>query len=209
MKNANIIFNIVLTGAVIVLFLLYFNKKSASNSSNPKKVNDTSVTNNQSVSSSDLKTAYVNVDSLLNNYKLYSDLQDKLAAKQKQMEATINQKSVQLQKDAAEFQQKVQTNSFLSMESAQQQEQALYQKQQDLMDLKDKLSNDLVVESQKMQKQLLDTVTNLLKEYNANYGYTFIFNSGSFLYNDPSYDITDTIANLLNNRYQKEAKHSK
>lgn len=207
MKNINFIFNIVLTVAVIVLFLLYFNQKSISTSP-LKKVNDSSVVNTQSVSSGDFNIAYVNVDTLLNNYKLYNDLQNQLAAKQKQMEATVNQKTVQLQKDAAAFQQKVQTNSFLSVESAQQQEQELYQKQQDLMDFKDKLSNDLVLESQKMQKQLLDTVTNLLKEYNVNFGYTFIFNSGSFLYNNPSYNITDTITTLLNKRYNQTSKHS-
>lgn len=207
MKNINFIFNIVLTVAVIVLFLLYFNQKSISTSP-LKKVNDSNVVNTQSVSSGDFNIAYVNVDTLLNNYKLYNDLQNQLAAKQKQMEATVNQKTVQLQKDAAAFQQKVQTNSFLSVESAQQQEQELYQKQQDLMDFKDKLSNDLVLESQKMQKQLLDTVTNLLKEYNVNFGYTFIFNSGSFLYNNPSYNITDTITTLLNKRYNQTSKHS-
>ncbi len=192
--------NTILFAAVIVLFLLYFNLKNKTRPDDVQPQEDAPTTINTPTG---LKTAYINVDTLLNNYKLYKKLQKDLIAKQKRMEATINQKSTQLQKEAAVFQQKVQNNSFLSMESAKQQEQELYQKQQNLMDLKDKLSNDLVRESQKMQKQLLDTVTLFLEGYNKQLGNTFIFNAASFLYSDNQYDITDTVVKMLNARYEQ------
>ncbi|MCD6367065.1 MAG: OmpH family outer membrane protein [Bacteroidales bacterium] len=208
MKNLNIIFNTVLLAAVIVLFLLYFNLKKRTSTTQEQQQVNTVITANTNTPTN-FKTAYINVDTLLSNYKLYKKLQDDLVAKQKSMEVTINQKSVQLQKEAAVFQQKIQTNSFLSQESAQQQEKELYQKQQNLMDLKDKLSNDLVFESQKMQKQLLDTVTLFLKDYNKQLGNTFIFNSGSFLYSDEQYNITDTVIKMLNTRYETPKKQTK
>lgn len=208
MKNLNIIFNTVLLAAVIVLFLLYFNLKNKTNDTQePQQVNTNVAANTNTPTN--FKTAYINVDTLLNNYKLYKKLQNDLVAKQKSMEATINKKSVQLQKDAALFQQKVQNNSFLNQESAQYQEQELYKRQQDLMDLKDKLSNDLVQESQKMQKQLLDTVTLFLKDYNKQLGNSFIFNGASFLYSDSQYDITDTVVKMLNARYETPEKQTK
>ena len=207
MKNLNIIFNTVLLAAVIVLFLLYFNLKKESNPIQEQQLAKPIATNTNTPAN--FKTAYINVDTLLNNYKLYKKLQDDLLAKQKSMEATINQKSAQLQKDATLFQQKVQNNSFLSQESAQYQEQQLYKRQQDLMNLKDKLSNDLVAESQKMQKQLLDTVTLFLKNYNKQLGNTFIFNGASFLYSDTQYDITNTVVKMLNTRYETISKQTK
>jgi len=206
MKNLNIIFNIALSAAIIVLFLLFFNLKKEKQSTKTQQEQTTTKTINNTATP--YKTAFINVDTLLSNYKLYNKLQADLLAKQKSMEATINQKSTQLQKDANLFQQKMQTNSFLSQESAQRQEQDLYKRQQDLMDLKDKLSNDLVAESQKMQKQLLDTVTLFLKEYNKQLGNTFIFNAASFLYSDSSYDITDTVVSMLNKRYEISTKQT-
>ncbi len=207
MKNLNIIFNTVLLAAVIVLFLLYFNLKKGTQPTGSQQQQVATITNDSAPAN--FKTAFINVDTLLNNYKLYKKLQNDLVAKQKSMEATINQKTVQLQKDAALFQQKIQNNSFLSQESAQYQEQELYKRQQDLMDLKDKLSNDLVMESQKMQKQLLDTVTLFLKDYNKQLGNTFIFNSASFLYSDNQYNITDTVVKMLNTRYDSSSQQTK
>lgn len=206
MKNLNFILNAILLTAVTVLFLLYFNLKKNTTSTNSQQIATTTINDN---APANFKTAFINVDTLLSNYKLYKKLQEDLVAKQKSMEATINQKSVHLQQEAAVFQQKVKTNSFLSMESAQQQEQELYQKQQNLMTLKDKLSNDLVIESQKMQKQLLDTVTLFLKDYNKQLGNTFIFNSGSFLYSDNQYNITDTVVKMLNTRYTNSSQKTK
>lgn len=208
MKNLNIIINTFLLAAVIVLFLLYFNLKKEQQPAKTQQ-EQTPATTINNAASTPYKTAFINVDTLLSHYKLYNKLQADLLSKQKSMEATLNHKNTQLQKDAALFQQKVQTNSFLSQESAQQQEQDLYKRQQELMNLKDKLSNDLVAESQKMQKQLLDTVTLFLKEYNKKLGNTFIFNAASFLYSDSSYDITDTVVSILNKRYEKSIKQTK
>jgi len=207
MKNLNIIINTVLLAAVIVLFLLYFNlKKEGQPAKTQQEQTPTTTINN---AATPYKTAFINVDTLLSHYKLYNKLQADLLSKQKSMEARINRKSTQLQKDANLFQQKLQTNSFLSQESAQQQKQELYKRQQKLMDLKDKLSNDLVAESQKMQKQLLDTVTLFLKNYNKQLGNTFIYNAASFLYSDSSYDITKTVVSMLNKRYETSTKQTK
>ena len=206
MKNVNLLLNIVLLTAITLLFILYFNIKNTGEekTAETKKDNVVLVKND---SASTLKLAYVNVDTLLLRYKLADELQSKLLAKQKQMEANLNRKSQELQKEAAEFQKKVQTNSFLSMESAKSQEQELYQKQQKLLELRDKLSQEIMNENQKLNQQLLDSVLNFLEEFNKKAGYSFILNSAGVLYAQPYFDITDTVVKALNFRYDKAKNH--
>lgn len=196
MKNLSLIINSVLFIAVVVLFALHFNSKSASKTNteklNLKKANNINVNDD---------IAFINVDSLLKKYKFYEELESKLLEKQKGMEANLNSKSSAFEREAAEFQKKVQNNSFLSQESAQRQEQELMEKQQNLYKLREDLSNELMKESQDLEKQLLDTVTNFLKEFNANGKYRYILNSATFLYGNEGLNITDTVAAILNERY--------
>ena len=210
MKNLNLLLNVILLTAVAVLFILYFNLKN-NNSAQPLQTAKTdtnkSVILAQNPNSSEYKLAYINVDTLLVKYKLTNELQEKLMKKQKQLEASLNKKTAEFQKEAAEFQKKVETNSFLSEQSAKAQQQELYEKQQKLLALRDQLSQEILNENQKLNQQLLDSVTNFLEEFNKTAGYTFIFNNASMLYATPAYDITDTVVKALNQRY--EAANSK
>jgi len=196
MKNLSLIINSVLFVAVVVLFLLHFNsnscKKESSKKVNQKKIDNINVKDD---------IAYINVDTLLKKYKFYDELESKLLEKQKGMESDLNRKSAAFEKEATEFQKKVQNNSFLSQESAQRQEQELMAKQQNLYKLREDLSNELMKESQGLEKQLLDTVTNFLKEFNADCRYRYILNSATFLYGNEGLNITDTVAGILNERY--------
>ncbi len=202
MKSFNTILNIVLIIAVGVLFYLYFSVKgenptTKTNTEKTEQQTDTSTNNNA------LKFAYVNVDTLLSQYLLFDELQNKLLDKQKKMESELNKKMEAFQKDAAEFQKKVQTNSFLSMESAQAQQQQLQEKQQKLLALRDKLTQEIMAEKQQLENQLLDSVIIFLKEFNKTQKYNYIFNANAFLIGDTAQDITDTVVVLLNERYKR------
>jgi outer membrane protein len=200
MKNISLILNALLFIAVIILFILHFSFKTSTSGDTKKSVNKTdSIPANNDI-------AYISVDSLLKKYNLYEELENKLMEKQKGMESDLNRKSAAFEKEAAEFQKKVQNNSFLSQESAQRQEQELMEKQQNLYKLREDLSNELMLEGQNLEKQLLDTVTNFLIEFNKDGKYRYILNSASFLYGNSYLNITDTITTLLNNRYQPAAK---
>ncbi|MBI5540383.1 MAG: OmpH family outer membrane protein [Bacteroidia bacterium] len=201
MKNISLILNAILFIAVIILFVLHFSSKSSSNKESATVVKKTtdSIPANTDI-------AYINVDSLLKKYNLYEELENKLMEKQKGMESDLNRKSAAFEKEAAEFQKKVQNNSFLSQESAQRQEQDLMEKQQNLYKLREDLSNELMLESQNLEKQLLDTVTSFLKEFNKDGKYRFILNSATFLYGNSYLNITDTVVGMLNSRYQPAIK---
>lgn len=198
MKNITNVLIAVLFVGLGVLFVLHFTgKSSGSNNEQSSSTKNDSLTKpvNDDI-------AYINVDSLLKNYKYYDFLEDKLLEKQKSLEADLNRKMAAFEKEANEFQKKVQNNSFLSQESAQRQQEDLMQKQQNLYKLRDDLSNELMMASANLEKQLLDTVTNFIKEFNKDQKYRYILNSAGFLYGNEALDITDTIASMLNLRYE-------
>ena len=199
MKNVFNIISIISLVAVIILFLLFFKTKTKTQTINETKIVDTAGVSQ--------KVAYINTDSLLLKYDFYTVLKDSIVGIQKKHESDWQKRSTQFEKDVAEFQRKVKLNSFLSQESAAQQEQEMYRKQQELMQLKDQMSMNLANQEQAMQLRLYDSVVSFLKVYNADNRYKYILNTtsygGEILYANPVDNITDTIASLLNERYKK------
>jgi outer membrane protein len=212
MKNLNLLLNIVLIAAIIVLFVLYANLKNGNGVGNSVENKASATVDTLEINKNNtgaLKVAYINVDTLLASYKLAKDLENRLLEKQKRMEADLNRKNMELQKQAADFQKKVQTNSFLSLESAKAQEQELYEKQQKLLQLRDQMTQEILQEQQNLNNQLLDSVINFLKEFNETAGYSYIFNNNAFLIGDTAADITKTVVDALNDRYDKAKSVSK
>ena len=191
MKKSQLIINVILIAGLIVLFVLFLtNKNTDKATENTQQTTDTLKTENIERSN---EIAYINVDSLLRNYKFYDELEAKLMDKQKKLESQLNAKMAKFQRDVNEFQKKVQLGSFLSQASAQSQQEELGMRQQKLLQLKDDLSMQLAQETQNMNNQLLDTVVNYLKIYNKDKKYQYILNSASFLIGNPANNITNEI----------------
>ncbi len=189
----------ILSIAIIVLYVLHFNKENYPEPGTNTSIKDTTT------GTSNLKIAYVNIDSLLANYNFYKELENRFLEKQKKLENDLNNKIQNFEKEALNFQKKVQNNSFISQESAQLQQQELMQKEQELYRYRDELTNQLAKEHMRLEKQLLDTVNNFLKIFNKNRRYSFILKKDAILYGDEALDITDTIITLLNKRYVKNS----
>lgn len=153
-----------------------------------------------------LPIAYVEVDSLLSNYNLAKDLNEKMLTRQENARATINEKGRQLEKEVAEFERKVKNNAFLSQERFEQEQQRLLKKQQELQAYAQQLENELLQEQQKMLIQVTDSITNFIKEYNKDGRYEAILNNSSVLYIKPEYNITPEVTRILNKRYASEQK---
>jgi outer membrane protein len=201
MKNINLITNGILLIAVIVLFALHFsgNKKSATQSE-ATAVGD-------SVKFTKLPIAYVNVDSLLINYSFAKDLNEALLRKQEGSRASLNEKAKVLQAEMGDFQKKVDNNAFLSRDRAEAEQRRLMGKQQEFEQMKERLSSELMVQQQKMNEQLRDTINAFLKEYNKEKNYHLIISNTMFdniLYAKESYNITKEVVEQLNERYKKK-----
>lgn len=175
-----------------------------------KKGDDKTVTpTRQGIAPVGLKVAYVDVDTLLTKYTYWNELNEMMMKKEENIRATLNQKARELQQEGAEFQRKVQNNAFVSEDRARQENARLQQKQQDLQELQNRLTNELQSENQKNSLQLRDSINHFLKEYNKTHGYSMIFSNTGFdnlLYADDSYNITADIVKGLNARYAARKK---
>lgn len=151
-----------------------------------------------------LPIAYVNTDSLLANYNMAKDLNEELIKKTEDARASINSQAAALEKEVNEFQRKVQTNAFLNEQRAQSEATRLQNKKDQLDQLNYKLQNDLAQEQAQMNDRLIDTIQSVLKEYNAVKKFELILSNtmhDNILLDNPKYDITNELLEILNSRY--------
>ena len=193
MKNYLLISTIVLFLVVVVLaVLVLFPQKT-----NKAKNADDIAINKEAT----LPIAYVDVDSLLLNYTMYKSLSEELLQQEEKSRVKITQQAVSLQKEMADFQQKVENQAFLSAERAQSEQARLVKKQQDLQELDTRLTKELVNKQQEMNLQLKASIDSIIVEYNKDKNYHLIMsNTGNdnILYGNKTYNITNDILQLMN-----------
>lgn len=161
------------------------------------------------VSPSNLKIAYVEVDTLLSQYNFCEDLNREMVKKEENSRLVLNQKANELGAAKQEFQKKYENNAFISQERAQQEYNRLAKQEQDLQSLQNKLSTELATENQKNSLMLRDSINAFLKEYNKTKGYSLILSNTGFdnlLYADSTFNITKEIVDGLNARYSAPKK---
>ena len=197
MNKIQICINVILGAAIIALFILFFvGRKPAAPAQAPVA----------QVAEGNLPIAYLNTDSLLVNYLFAQEASDKLMTKQEDARLKLNTKARTLQQEMADFQRKLENNAFLSRERAESEQQRLVRKQQELENLEQKLTQDIMLENQKLNMQLGDTLTSFLKEYNADGRFHIILANSSkdnILMAADGYDITSEVVDALNARYNK------
>ncbi len=197
MNKIQIVVDVVLVAAVVALFAIFFSNKPAKGTAEPAAV---------IASGEALPVAYLNVDSLLTNYTFAQDASERLMQKQEDARLKLNTKARSLQNEMADFQRKLDNNAFLSRERAEKEQQRLIKKQQDLQDLEAKLTEDIMLENQTLNKQLADTLTQFLQTFNADGRYQIILSNtakDNVLMAADQYDITDEVVAGLNKRYKK------
>ncbi|MCX6258515.1 MAG: OmpH family outer membrane protein [Bacteroidia bacterium] len=203
MKQASFIFNVIILVAVAVLYLLHFTGKKAQIIPDRKKVVVTA--------GHDTLTApivYVNLDSLLLQYKYSKDLNDNFLKKKEKVKADLNDKMQAFEKEVAAFQDKVKRGSFLSQESAETQQAELLEKKQSLEQLQTEMSGRLMDEQEKLNHQLYDSIVSFLKVYNKKYNYQYILSrsyGGDMLLGNDQLNITGTIIQIMNQQYDNKS----
>ena len=158
---------------------------------------------------SNMKIAFVEIDSLLSKYHFCNDVNEEMLKKEENIRTTLNEKGKKLEKQAAEFQRKYENNGFVSPERAQQEYQRIQKQQQELQELQQKLTNELAAENQKNTLELRDSINAFLKVYNQEKGYDLIISNSGFdnlLYGNPAYNITNEVVEGLDARYNPSVK---
>lgn len=193
MKNLSLVLNLVLLVAVGVLFYLHFA------GSNEKIEGE-----EQAGPSVEYTIAYINADSVLKNYDFFKDMQAKLQEKGEKLEKEYQNRAQGLQREVNDYQRNV---NNLTIGQAKALEENLLKKQQNLRVYQESLTQDLMQEESKINKELYERVTSFIKEYSAENGLQMVvkYNQGSdVLYATEGMDITATAISGLNDKYKEE-----
>ena len=197
MKNLSIVLNVVLFVAVIVLYVLYFSgHKSPETAMTSKVVGTADAT----------KIVYINTDTLLNNYQLAVELNEAFLKKQEDRRTELNIKAKAIDQEGTEFQRKLQNNGFISEARAIEARDQLLVKQENFRRLQQEMMYKASREQSELNKQLFDEITNFLKEYNKEKGFSIVLSTqlgGNVLYAEDGFDITKEIVDRLNANYKK------
>lgn len=196
MKKLSVALFVVLSLAIIGLYVLYFTGNKKSNK------------NEVTATVPDGSIAYVNIDSVIFKFDMFTDRRNDLLTKQKSAEAELNAKGTQYEKGVRDYQDKA-NKGLITRATAAQMEQALTQQQQELVALRDKLQTNLMEEEQVMNRQILEYITTFLEENKTDYNYQYIIGKsfgGVVLYSDSGLDITQKVLEAINLKYKAEKK---
>ena len=197
MKRINAI-----ASALIVAAALAGGLTSCGNANNPgaDKVAGGTLSEGES-----LPIAFIQADSLYNNYQLQIDLTQDLIQKKSQAEQQVNNQMAAFQKEYQDYMQKVQTNSFIGGQARQESEaRRLQQKQATIEQHANALQQDLALLQSQAMDRVNDSIKVVLAEYNKDKNFEVIYssvpNTTVFFVKD-KYDITQEVLDLLNKRY--------
>ena len=193
MKNLSLILNAVLLVAVGILFYLHF--------SNQKPGEGNSAT---AVDASDLKIAYINSDSVLKNYDYLKANKVQMEEKTKKIEQEYRNRAQGLQNEITAYQRNVSNMTLGQVKAV---EEDLGKKQQNLQMYQQSLSQQLMEEEGKLNKELYDRITAFLKKYGSDKGLQVVLKfdpTSDVLYVGEALDISPDVIEGLNKNYQQE-----
>ncbi|HEX7458539.1 MAG TPA: OmpH family outer membrane protein [Ginsengibacter sp.] len=198
MKNVLLIINIVLICLVGYLYYLHFNEAT-------KPEMHLSHINRGSELIESSKVAYIDLDSLQNNYTYYKKIKADFERKQSAANEEIGGMQKKYQTRAMQLQQKGSTMNQQEQEAAMQE---INKMQQDLQARKQEIDNDLYNYNSKMKEDILTRIQNFLKDYNKDgkYSYIFSYEPGFMFYKDSTLNITPDVIAGLNSLYSENKK---
>ena len=197
MKHLYLILNLVLFAAVGVLYYLHF-------SGNKKCDAPGSILSKFSRDSGCVKTpviAYVEMDSLNNNVTVIRNRRKELEQEQKGILAEYENAYKGLEEEKNNFLKK---GNAITQEEAQQFQEKLTYKQQDVENKKQVKGQQLAEKGAKVMEDMQAKLKEFLNDYNKDKKFTYIFATGSGLdylfYKDSALNITPDIIKGLNEK---------
>mgnify|MGYP001776258196 CR=1 FL=1 len=160
-----------------------------------------------STSNTDMKIAYIEVDSIMSQYKFCKEYSQILDKKSQNIQNTINSKGRSLQNAVAKFQQDIQNNKY-TQQQAEAVQAGLQKQDADLRELQQRLGTEFQAETEKFNKALRDSIQHFLAAYNKDKKFSLILSKAgdNILYADKAYDITDEVITGLNKAYKPTTK---
>ena len=157
---------------------------------------------------------YFNMDKVMEGYDMANDLNSVFETKTSGIQAEIDRRGKKLEKDASDFQSKV-DKGLLTQSVAQAQYAKLQEQQQNYQQYVVNKQQEMAEEQQVMMNQIANAISEFVQEYNAEHGYAMILaTAGNILSTpvvtaDPKLDITEDLLAGLNAAYIKTKENTK
>ena len=151
---------------------------------------------------------YFNMDAIMQGYDMANDLNSVFETKTSGIQAEIDRRGKKLEKDATDFQNKV-DKGLLTQSVAQVQYQKLQEQQQDYQQYALRKQQEMAEEQQVMMNQIANAIAEYVQAYNVEHQYAMIIaTAGNILSTpvvtaDPKLDITEELLAGLNAEYIK------
>jgi len=202
MKKSSLIITILLALAIAALYVLHFTGIGTGKPVADKDDMQGSETLSGSI-------VYIRIDSLLNAYDFFLELQADLAAKARIVKEDLNKKGRAFENDVTNFQDKVQ-KGLITRAQAETQQAQLAARQQELEQYAQQKQVELAEENQVMLNRVLDALKTFPAEYRLLKNYDLILTtdgtSNTVIEAVSSMDITKDVVEGLNREYSKSGK---
>ncbi|MBP3202560.1 MAG: OmpH family outer membrane protein [Bacteroidales bacterium] len=157
---------------------------------------------------------YFNMDQVMEGYDMANDLNSVFETKTSGIQAEIDRRGKKLEKDAADFQNKV-DKGLLTTSVAQAQYQKLQEQQQAYQQYVVTKQQEMAEEQQVMMNQIANAISEFVQEYNVEHQYAMILTTAGGILStpvvtaDPKLDITEDLLAGLNAAYIKTKEAGK
>jgi outer membrane protein len=200
MKKLSLVLSAAALAAVIALYAIVFvSKKPCAPAAQPAGIASDAAADG---------IVYVNIDSLVRGYDMYFDLRREFEDKAKQKENDFAARRKKLEGEVRDYQEKIE-KGLVTRSQAQQLQENLQRKEQELLQLGQKMQADLAEEEAVMLRRIQDNISKFIEVYNAEKGYRLILsnpNGNVVLYGAPALNITTDVLVGLNESYVKTKK---
>ncbi len=193
-SKCTLVFNIFVVISLVVLYFLHFSNNKKEQTPRPLSI------------SSSLTVAYVESDTLWENYDFVKDTKAYLEELEKKLTNDYKSQAMSFRNDYESY---LKNGASFTLNEQKKKEAALQQRQNDLMELEKKYGNQLAEIKQTKNIEVQDSIFSYINRYNQGPKYTFILEksriSGILFAND-SLDITKEVIEGLNDAYRKGKK---
>ena len=151
---------------------------------------------------------FFNIDKVQENYDMANDLRSVVETKVNGIQAEIDRRGNKLQKDANDFQNKM-DKGLLTTSVANVQYQKLQQQQNDYQQYVVRKQQEMAEEQQVMLNQIMNAISEYVQAYNAEKQYALVLATSGDILSTPvvtgsaTLDVTDQILEGLNAEYVK------
>lgn len=155
---------------------------------------------------------FIRIDSLILQYDMYNDLMSAFQSKAQGIQDNLQKKGRKLESDGKVFENNV-NKGLITRASAEQQQQSLLKRQNDLQNEVNQKQAELQEEEYVLNNRVLNEIKLFLDEYNDTHNFSLILTTSgatnTIIVGDQSLDITSDVVAGLNDAYVKKRNTKK